>query len=121
MNIEALTILDRCDALGITLTLTPEGNLFVHPRTLLTEALREDLRASKAALVTAIHPHFDAQGQLVIPHRSPEKFKFWAGGQSVIETLRELNATPEQIARHEMPPIILHRGDVRPRSRKAGK
>jgi hypothetical protein len=119
MDIQTLTLLERCDVVGLTLSRTDEGNLFIHPRELLTPALLADIRASKVALIQAVHPYISEQGELVIPTRSPDKFKFWAGGQSVIETLRELNATPEQIARHELPKIEPHRGDVKPRSRKA--
>ena len=118
MTPEVFAILEQLDAAGITLQKLPDGNLLVAPRELLTDALRSEIRASKAALLLAIHPHFNAQGDLVIPFRSPVKFHYWKeGGQSIFDTLRELGATDEQIARHTPAPIIPHRGDAKPRPR----
>ncbi len=37
-----------------------------------------------------------SKGCLVIPFNSPKKYRFWDGGQSVLETLKELNA-PEWV------------------------
>lgn len=35
-------------------------------------------------------PYLNQSGALVIPHNGPQRYKWWAGGQSVTETLREL-------------------------------
>lgn len=37
---------------------------------------------------------------LVIPSDCEKKYKWWAGGQSVIETLKELEAGPEIMAKY---------------------
>ena len=36
-------------------------------------------------------PFLDAQGEVVIPLNAPRKYRWWAGGQSVAQTLRELH------------------------------
>lgn len=110
MNIETLTILEHCDAAGLQLSLLPDGNLLAHPRERLTPALLSEIRASKAALIKAIHPYITEQGELVIPTCSPDKFKWWQGGQSTLQTLAELSAPPELIARHTAEPVIPHKG-----------
>lgn len=35
-------------------------------------------------------PYIDNRGRLVIPFDCPPKFRYWAGGQSVKETLKEI-------------------------------
>jgi len=35
-------------------------------------------------------PYLDQRGRLVIPFDCPPKYRYWAGGQAVRETLREL-------------------------------
>ncbi|WP_282753949.1 hypothetical protein [Desulfuromonas thiophila] len=35
-------------------------------------------------------PYLDRAGELVIPLNCPARFKWWAGGQSALDTLREL-------------------------------
>jgi hypothetical protein len=37
-------------------------------------------------------PYLDKNGELVIPHNCPFKYRWWQGGQSVKETLRELQS-----------------------------
>ena len=43
-------------------------------------------------------PHITNFGSLIIPHNSPQKYHWWNRGQSVVNTLKELNAS-EDIAR----------------------
>ena len=35
-------------------------------------------------------PSLDAQGGLVLPTNAPKRFRWWAGGQSVERTMRDL-------------------------------
>ena len=35
-------------------------------------------------------PYLDAQGNLVLPMNTPKRFRWWAGGQSVEQTMKEL-------------------------------
>ena len=58
-----------------------------------------DLNEEKAAALIAAEiaepanlprPYLDRYGELVIPVNAPGRFKWWAGGQSASETLREL-------------------------------
>ena len=43
-------------------------------------------------------PYLTDTGELIIPSSAPEQYKWWAGGQSVEETLTELEAPEEVIA-----------------------
>ncbi|HUK57469.1 MAG TPA: hypothetical protein VLY20_12520 [Nitrospiria bacterium] len=45
-------------------------------------------------------PFLRANNDLVIPFDADLRFHWWAGGQSIAETLRELNALPEVMRRY---------------------
>ena len=49
-------------------------------------------------------PFIDEHGVLVIPFEAPERFHWWTGGQSIQETLRELKAPIEVVARYATGP-----------------
>jgi hypothetical protein len=40
-------------------------------------------------------PHLTPNGNLIIPCNAEAKYRYWQSGQSVLATLRELNAPPE--------------------------
>lgn len=42
--------------------------------------------------------------ELVIPLTAPDKYRWWAGGQSIFETLLELD-TPDSVIEHYIGPI----------------
>ncbi len=44
-------------------------------------------------------PYLDERGTLIIPTDSDPKYHYWKGGQSVVTTLKELNAPLEVIRR----------------------
>lgn len=86
---------------GFTLFPLPEGKLAVKPAERLTEALREELKARKTELLALLtRPYLTAQGELRIPFTADEKYFWWQGGQSIAETLVELNAPDEVIRRY---------------------
>ncbi len=45
-------------------------------------------------------PYLNDSGELIIPTDVAEKYKWWAGGQSIKETLAELNAADEVVHRY---------------------
>ncbi len=45
-------------------------------------------------------PYINARGELIVPFECAPKYRWWAGGQSIHQTLRELNAPPEVIGRY---------------------
>ena len=45
-------------------------------------------------------PYLTENGELVISSDAPSKYKWWDGGQSVKETLEELEASEEVMHRH---------------------
>jgi predicted amidohydrolase YtcJ len=44
-------------------------------------------------------PYIDSSGAIVIPSNADPKYHYWNGGQSLADTLRELNA-PENVWRN---------------------
>ena len=45
-------------------------------------------------------PYLTENGELIISSNAPVKYKWWAGGQSVKETLEELEAPEEVVHRY---------------------
>lgn len=92
----ALELLQTLERQGFVLALLPEGKLAVKPATRLTDSLREQIRAHKAAVVALMtKPYLTPAGELRIPFTADKKYHWWAGGQSLAETLHELNAPPD--------------------------
>jgi len=48
-------------------------------------------------------PYIDLAGNLITPLDCPARYRWWQGGQSPIETLRELGAPAEMLARYTWP------------------
>ncbi len=48
----------------------------------------------------ASKPYLTETGELIIPSDTPVEYKWWVGGQSVKETLEELNAPEEVVHRY---------------------
>jgi len=48
-------------------------------------------------------PFISMSGCLCIPWNSPKKYRWWQGGQSIMETLIELNASEEVKAKYRTP------------------
>lgn len=44
--------------------------------------------------------YLDDQGRLRIPLDADDKYRYWAGGQSVFDTLLELGASDKEIEAH---------------------
>ena len=85
------------------------------PRGSLTSEIKNALTLSKKEIIEELkdiqkvnRPYVDKHSVLVIPFDSDPKYHWWAGGQSVLKTLRELRAPKEVIAmygpgdRHEI-------------------
>lgn len=45
------------------------------------------------------NPYLDERGTLIIPTDSDPKYHYWKGGQSVVTTLKELNAPLDVLRR----------------------
>lgn len=45
-------------------------------------------------------PYLDEQNSLIIPFNAPEKYRWWQGGQSIEESLKELGASEETIKKY---------------------
>ena len=88
---------------GFILTPRSEGKLAVSPSDRLTDVLRKTIRTNKRALVVALKqrraPYLNDREELIIPCDAEPKYRWWAGGQSIRETLRELHAPKRVVAR----------------------
>jgi hypothetical protein len=97
----ALELVDTLQQRGFTLIPLPEGKLAVKPADRLTDDLRQHIRQCKAEVVALLtRPHINARGELIIPFNADPRYHWWAGGQSIRETLRELGAPPEVLDRY---------------------
>jgi hypothetical protein len=67
---------------------------------ILKEAGPEKVKAVALRKQEIHKPYIGKHGVLIIPFDSEPKYHWWAGGQSVLETLRALNAPAEVIARY---------------------
>ncbi len=99
----ATDLLADLERQGFTLTQRSGGKLVVRPSDRLTEVLRKTIRTNKNALLVALQqrqiPHLNVHEELIVPCDAKPKYRWWAGGQSIREILRELQA-PQQVFRH---------------------
>lgn len=99
MSAVAARLLEECRSRGISLRPGEGGKLKVSPPPeRLPAELREELKQHKAevlALLVPSRPYIDGRGVLVISFECDPKYRWWAGGQSIAETLQELNAPTE--------------------------
>ena len=77
------------------------------PKGALTDQIKNKLAEYKPDIVrilkdiqVANHPYINEQGVLVIPFESDPRFHWWAGGQTILETLHELKAPDEVIDKY---------------------
>jgi hypothetical protein len=75
------------------------------PKGSLTSDIKYAVTLNKKEIIKEIKdtqefnkPYIDKYGVLVIPFQSNPKYHWWAGGQTILETLRELKAPNEVIA-----------------------
>ena len=103
---EAGALLEKCRALGISLRPGEGGKLKVSPPPeRLPGELVEELRHHKAEVLALLtqgqqRPYLTPTGELIIPCDCDPRYRWWAGGQSIAETLAELNAPPEMWRRY---------------------
>ena len=97
----AIELVDALHQQGFTLIPLPEGKLAVRPADRITAELRQHIRQRKTEVVALLtRPHINARGELIIPFTADPRYHWWAGGQSIHETLRELSAPPDVLARY---------------------
>lgn len=97
----ALDLIATLQRQGFTLIPLPEGKLAVKPAARLTDDLRQHIRQCKGEVLTLLtHPHLNARGELIIPITADGRYHWWAGGQSIRETLLELGASLDVLAQY---------------------
>lgn len=95
------TLLTRCRELGAEFIPQPDGKLKVRAPAPLPEPLRAALKQHKAEVLALLTPpYITDRGELIIPLTSDRRYHWWNGGQSIRETLRELHAPAEVLARY---------------------
>jgi hypothetical protein len=107
------SLLSRCRELGAVLLPAAEGRLKIRAPAPLPVELREELKQRKAEIIALLsqpssvppgQPYIDNGGELIIPHDCPPKYRYWQGGQSLAETLRELGASADVWRRYTEAP-----------------
>jgi hypothetical protein len=89
-------LLARCRELGAELTPTPHGTLKVKAPAPLPDTLRDELKQRKAEVLALLtRPHINNRGELIVSFAADPRYHWWAGGQSIAQTLAELNAPSE--------------------------
>jgi hypothetical protein len=97
----ALELVNTLRQQGFTLIPLPEGKLAVKPADRITDDLRQQIRQCKSAMVALLtRPYLNEQKELIISFESDRKYHWWAGGQSILDTLRELSAPSDVLARY---------------------
>jgi len=93
---DGATLLHELQQRGLRLSPKPGDILHVEPSDLLTSELRQLIRHHKPALLALLtHPHINTRGELIIPSTSDRRYHYWAGGQSIAATLRELGVSED--------------------------
>jgi hypothetical protein len=91
---------------GIEFIPDDEGGLTIRSATRPPDRLREQLRKHKPEILALLRdrsagmPYIDASGNLVIPMFCPTKYRYWDGGQHVLETLTELGASKDVVRKY---------------------
>jgi hypothetical protein len=97
----AIELLSDLQRQGFTLIPLPEGKLAVKPADRITDDLRRHIRQCKGEVLALLtRPHINARGELIIPFTADPKYYWWADGQTILDTLRELGAPPSGVARY---------------------
>ncbi|MGE0821765.1 MAG: hypothetical protein AB7G75_34075 [Candidatus Binatia bacterium] len=96
-------LLTQCRQLGVELIPTANDKLTIRAPSPLPEVLVKALQQCKMAILTMLTaPHINTRGELIIPSNCDSRYRWWAGGQSVAQTLAELNA-PAEVWRRYVP------------------
>jgi hypothetical protein len=95
----SVTLVAEVEALGIRIEAEGDGLLLRGRVDRLTDNLRERLKSSKAEVLRNLKrctmPRINDSGELVVPVDTPPRYRWWQGGQSVVDTLTELRASPD--------------------------
>ena len=99
-------LIQEIEKVGGSVQLKDGGQLRIEaPKGVLTDQIKAELAECKPDILRILKdiqetnkPYIDKHGVLVVPLDSDSKFHWWAGGQSIIETLRELKASDEVFA-----------------------
>lgn len=97
---EAIELLKEAEKSGATLGVVDE-DLKGKNLDNLNQKTRRQLRQRKAEIIQLLQPKpfLKEDCELVIPLTAPDKYRWWAGGQSIFDTLLELDA-PDSVIEH---------------------
>ena len=77
----------------------PKGVLTDDMKSALT-VHKQDILQTLKNIQAANQPYINDHGILVVRFKGNPKYHWWAGGQTILETLRELRAPPGVIAKY---------------------
>ena len=101
-------LIQKIEKVGGSVSLIENGGLRIEaPKGTLTDDMKSALTVHKQDILQTLRniqaankPYINEQGILVIPFDSEPRFHWWADGQSMIETLKELDAPDEIFAKY---------------------
>jgi hypothetical protein len=105
----AIDLIREAKAVGIRMFVTDKGTLQLQGQQKPDADLLKRLKRHRDEIIrhlggeqtpTAEERPFIKDGELRIPFGCVPKYKWWAGGQSIFETLLELNAPDEVIEKY---------------------
>ena len=98
-------LIREIEKVGGSVQLKDGGLRIEAPKGTLTDDMKSALTVHKQDILQTLRniretnrPYIDEQGVLVVPFDSEPRFHWWAGGQPIIETLKELDAPDEVFA-----------------------
>lgn len=92
-----MSIVEELSRYGISVWLVGDC-IRVFPKSMLSDNSRRIIADNRAALVEELvciekelpKPYFNRSGDLVIPFNSQKRYHWWAGGQSLQQTIKEI-------------------------------
>jgi predicted DNA-binding antitoxin AbrB/MazE fold protein len=101
-------LIQKIEEVGGSIQLKDGDRLRIEaPRGSLTSEIKDALTLSKKEIIKELKDtreanksYIDKHGVLIIPFGCEPKYHWWADGQSVLETLRELRAPNEMFAKY---------------------
>lgn len=103
---QAQELLQEIEKVGGSVSLIKNDGLRIEaPKGSLTDDMKSALVVHKQDILQTLKniqaankPYINDHGVLIIPFDSDPQYHWWASGQTILETLRELKAAPEVIA-----------------------
>lgn len=99
----------KYQVLGRLKAKTSQGHIELSPGQIISLEPKKAIKLVETGKIKPLigeKPYLKSDGTLVIPSKSDPKYQWWAGGQSIAETLAELEASREVWERYTNEPYL---------------